>query len=408
MTGIAILDVASGLVVVYLLLGLLASVAGEWIAQAGRLRARMLRRGIEALLADAKYRRVTENLYRHPIIAGLGQGEREPSYIPGPLFAKAFLAETEKRLAAIGDDLSPGSFLGNIDRILQKFEQLKTEVYRKGQIVQQRVTEAEQVLEQLRQRERALRKRSATPGEVATAESQLSTGEDVVKNARREHDDYARDYLGYTGAMSAKMAQIEAEQICYRHMAEVLRAFVGAEGATLEQLERHLAAWYDAAMNRVSGWYRRKMAAILLAVAAIAALAFNADTIGMARTVWVDHEVRDVIRRVADLTAQRCSLQEIRAGTTPACSIDELVRTIEARRRLPIGWHADAMPLGRATCAPGEARPCAPRPADFALWLAGLLLSILAVWFAAIFWFDLLKRLVTMRSAGNPPAAERS
>ncbi len=157
-------------------------------------------------------------------------------------------------------------------------------------------------------------------------------------------------------------------------------------------------------MVRVAGRYRRKIAAVLLVLAAVTALAFNADTIGMARTVWVDHEVRDMIRRAADSSAQRCSLAEIRGGTAAACSTDELVRTIEARRRLPLGWYADAAPLGGSACPDGAARPCAPAPFDYVLWLFGLLLSMLAIWFAAIFWFDLLKRFVALGSAGRAPA----
>lgn len=442
MTGIAILDVAIGLVLVYLLLGLLCMLASEWISQARRLRARTLRRGIETLLNDTKYKRVTDNLYRHPLLAGMRQGEREPSYIPGTLFAKAFLAETEKKLAAIGNDLSPGSFIGDIDRIVEKYEHLKIEVYKKGQIVAQRLNEARQVLEQLRQRERSLRKGGAADVEVATAENQLSTGEEVGRNAQREYDDYVRDYLGYTGTLEEKLAQLDAEQYCYRDIAEVLKSFVGATGSTLVELETHLARWYDAAMTRVSGWYRRKLAAIALAAAAAAALLFNADTIGMARTIWFDGEIRDVIRRAADVTAQRCSLQEIRAGDNPACSIDVLVQTIEARRRLPVGWYADAMPIARAVCPEGDtmrrtrdeaarltedrsrqaderaaararleraethlALACAPRAGDYALWVAGILLSIVAIWFSALFWFDVLKRFMTLRGAGAPPAS---
>ena len=101
MTGIAILDVAFGLVVVYLLLSLLCTIVNEWIAQATRLRARTLRAGIENLLSDAKFKRVTEDLYRHPLIAGLKHGERDPSYIPGPVFAKAFLLVMSLATAAI-------------------------------------------------------------------------------------------------------------------------------------------------------------------------------------------------------------------------------------------------------------------------------------------------------------------
>ncbi len=440
MTGIAILDVALGLVFVYLLLSLLCTAVAEWIAQGARLRARTLKAGIESLLADTKYRRVTEELYKHPLIAGLKHGERDPSYISGALFAKAFLAQTEKKLAAIGADLSAGSFLANIDRIVEKYEQIKMEIYRKGQIVAQRVSEAEQVLEQLRQRERTLRKSGATAGELATAEHQLSTGEDVAKNAKREHDDYAKDYLGYAGTLAQKMGQLEAEQVCYRHVAEVLKSFVATEGATVGELEGYLARWYEQAMVRVSGWYRRKAAMIALGAAALAALLFNADTIGMARNIWLDNEIRDVIRRAADNTAGRCTPAEIRAGDRPGCSVDELIQTIDARRRLPLGWHSDAMPLARNTCPEGAplraagdearriagdgARPvaeradaevrgnraesqlaaaCAPRVMDYLHWLFGIGLSVLALSFLAMVWFDVLKRFVTVRSAGHPP-----
>lgn len=442
MTGIAILDVALGLVFVYLLLSLLITIVNEWIAQATRLRAKTLRAGIEALLNDAKFKRVTENLYQHPLIAGLKHGERNPSYIPGALFAKAFLAQTEKKLAAIGADLSTGSFLANIDRIVEKYEQLKMEIYRKGQIVAERVGEASQVLEQLRQRERNLRKSGATPAEVATAENQLATGEDVGKNAQREQDDYVREYLGYSGTLNQKMAQLEAEQVCYRHVAEVLKSFVTAEGTTVTELEAHLVNWYDQAMTRVAGWYRRKIMTITLGVAAAVVLLFNADTVGMARNIWIDGEIRDVIRRSADTTAARCSLTEIRAGDRPACSVDELIQTIEARRRLPLGWYADAMPLSRGLCPEGDllrrtrdearriagdaARPvderteadvrlrraesqlasaCAPKVMDYVLWLFGIALSVLALSLFTLFWFDVLKRFVAMRSSGGPPAA---
>ena len=440
MTGIAILDVAFGLVVVYLLLSLLCTIVNEWIAQATRLRARTLRAGIENLLSDAKFKRVTEDLYRHPLIAGLKHGERDPSYIPGPVFAKAFLAQTERKLAAIGNDLSPGSFLANIDRIVEKYEQLKMEIYRKGQIVNQRMDEATQVLEQLRQRERNLRRSGATPAELTTAENQLATGENVAKNAERERDDYVREYLGYKGTLEQKGAQLEAEQVCYRYIAEVLQSFVTAEGATVGDLEAHLARWYDQAMTRVSGWYRKKLAAIALGVAAAAAILFNADTLGMARNIWLDGEIRDVIRRAADSTAGRCSLTEIRAGDKSGCSVGELIQTIEARRHLPLGWYADAMPLGRGLCPEADvlrherddarrmagdtgrpvaerseadarmkraeaalATACAPRIADYLMWLIGIALSTVALTLFTLIWFDVLRRFVTMRSSGNPP-----
>jgi hypothetical protein len=207
-------------------------------------------------------------------------------------------------------------------------------------------------------------------------------------------------------------------------------------------LERHLANWYDAAMVRVSAWYRRKVAGIALAAAAVVAVLFNADTLGMARTIWVDTEVRDVIRRAADAAAQRCTLQELRSGDNPACSIDTLLQTLQTRRRLPLGWSADAMPLARAACPDGDtlrrgrddarriaedpnrpseerataearlrrvlteiAAACAPGPMDYLLWAAGIVLTVVGLWLGALLWFDVLKRFVTLRTSGEPPRA---
>src|SRR5262249_17438697 len=166
--------------------------------------------------------------------------------------------------------------------------------------------------------------------------------------------------------------------------------------------------------------------------------------IGRARNIWLDGEIRDMIRRSADTSAARCSLGEIRAGERPGCSVDELVQTIEARRRLPLGWHADAIPLSRGLCPEGDvarrardearrvagdasrtveerteadvrlkraetqlATACAPRAMDYVLWVLGIALTVAALSLFTPFWFDLLKRFVMMRGAGNPPAAER-
>ncbi len=442
MTGLAILDVAIGLIFVFLLLSLLCAVINEWIAQATRLRARTLRRGIETLLNDIKFKRVTESIYQHPLVLGLRHGERDPSYIPSALFAKAFLSDTERKLAAIGNDLTPESFLQSIDRIAEKYDQLKMEVFRKGQIVTERVTEAETVLEQMRQRIKNLRRTGATMAEIATAENQLATGEEVAKNAQRERDDFVKEYVGYAGAQAQKLAQLEAEQTCYRHVAEVLRAFITSGTATVEELERHLARWYDQAMLRVSGWYRRKMQLITFGVAALLALAFNADSIGMARTIFLDRDLRDMIQHVAQAAAQRCSLPDVRSGDAASCSVEELARTIEARRRLPIGWYDEAMPLARAVCPEGnllrrtrdEARrvaedaartaeertqaegtvrrteaqlstACAPSAAGYGFWLLGLIITGIAVSFGATLVFDLLKRIMSLRTTGAPPPA---
>jgi hypothetical protein len=94
------LDVAIGLIFVYLTLALVVTTLQELIASAFRWRAKDLYQTVEDMLGDDG-KAVAEALYRHPLIANLAQGPvtkgRElrakfyPSYIPSKTFALALL-----------------------------------------------------------------------------------------------------------------------------------------------------------------------------------------------------------------------------------------------------------------------------------------------------------------------------
>jgi len=97
MFGSYILDVAIGLVFVYMLLSLLCSTINEQvIARFFSLRAKTLENGIKNMLAD-KNGVLTQQIYDNPLIKGLTQHAlsgkpRKPSYIPSDLFAQAVMA----------------------------------------------------------------------------------------------------------------------------------------------------------------------------------------------------------------------------------------------------------------------------------------------------------------------------
>jgi hypothetical protein len=89
MTGFPVLDVGIGLAFVYLLLALVCTTVMEWIAQLHSLRGRTLYDGTRALLGErGAAAPVTEAVFNHPLIDGLADGKRGPSYIPSTLFAK--------------------------------------------------------------------------------------------------------------------------------------------------------------------------------------------------------------------------------------------------------------------------------------------------------------------------------
>ncbi|MBI1744103.1 hypothetical protein HYR54_13700 [Candidatus Acetothermia bacterium] len=106
MFGSQILEVAIGIVFVYLLLSLICSALNEWIAQATNTRADMLEEGIRRLLLDPSY---AEKFFAHPLIKGLATHGKQPDWITPRTFALAVL-----------DMAAPGFLAPDKDKSSQK------------------------------------------------------------------------------------------------------------------------------------------------------------------------------------------------------------------------------------------------------------------------------------------------
>ena len=91
MFGSPILEVAIGVIFVYLLLSLIVTAANELIASLWKWRAKNLEQGIQNLLNDANTNNLADEFYRHPLIRGLCDQGKRPSYIPSRTFALALL-----------------------------------------------------------------------------------------------------------------------------------------------------------------------------------------------------------------------------------------------------------------------------------------------------------------------------
>jgi hypothetical protein len=102
MFGSVILEVAIGLVFIYLLLSLVCSAAKEVLEALMKKRAIDLERGLREMLGDPKGTELVKHLYDHPLIDGLFKGSFDeqkggrfwtnlPSYIPSENFARALL-----------------------------------------------------------------------------------------------------------------------------------------------------------------------------------------------------------------------------------------------------------------------------------------------------------------------------
>nr|WP_052170972.1 hypothetical protein [Massilia sp. JS1662] len=146
---------------------------------------------------------------------------------------------------------------------------------------------------------------------------------------------------------------------------QVMRGLYG-RARDLQQFQDMLAGWFDNAMARMSGAYKRRQMLISLLLALLLAILFNIDSIHLFRTLWQQ-------------PALAAHLHDAPGALDPA--------VFDALMALPIGW---------------TRFPPVPS-ADFALQAAGWIVTASTALFGAPFWFDLMQRVVRMRSTGTRP-----
>jgi hypothetical protein len=294
--GSTLLEVAIGIIFVFLLVSLLCSALNELIEAWLKYRARYLEQGIRLLLSDPG---LADALFNHPLVKPLGEN---PSYIPARTFSLALwnIATTE---AAKGQQAVAG------------------------------VTQ-----------------------DVATI----------------------RALIG--GLDEQKYGNIKAS----------LLSLIDEAGNDIDKARANVEGWYNDAMDRVSGWYKRRTHVILVVIGLVAAFALNIDTIQITKALLYNDTLRSSVATAAQEYAKSHASQQGAAGDPDAAQAETKIKTITADINalgLPIGWNDGGFP---------------PDAYGRFLKLLGLILTGLAVSQGAPFWFDLLNKFIVIRSTVKP------
>lgn len=375
-----ILDVAIGISFVFMLLSVIASAITEAISGILSLRSVTLRQGIERLLKD---RTLAAKVYAHPLVDGLTKDDdSDPSYIPSDLFARALVdavvgwkdgvdhAQRPERMGLLKGIFSIPlrALRGFFRRLWPKVDDTK----------------------------------AVEPKKVAAS-----------------LDDFRK-----------RLAEAEGFEEDTR---VALTALVSdASVKTLEDAQQQIAAWFDRAMDSVSGWYKRTAHILISVVGLFAAVVLNVDTF-----LVLDSLNRDAVLRASVASAVTESVKSESALVKTAAEVvaeqkamanakppevfvdekktEELVRKrVVAVKRgldeltLPMGW-----PEGRAFfCTPTAEVSCDRRsvPATlggFGRRFGGWIFTAIAIALGAPFWFDLLNKLINLRAAAPPPEKVR-
>jgi hypothetical protein len=154
--------------------------------------------------------------------------------------------------------------------------------------------------------------------------------------------------------------------------------------AMLEQLHQQIEVWFNTSMERVSGWYKRRVHAWTVGIAIVLTAALNVDTVQMA-----NHFARDAALRSAIVAQAEAIAKQPASGTDGRAP--QLASQIQDLKSVgvPLGWpDPDGPPSG---------------PAWYLIKVLGLLLTAGAASLGAPFWFDVLNKFMGIRSAGKAP-----
>jgi hypothetical protein len=330
--GSTALEVAIGVIFVYLSLSLVCTAANELIASLTTWRARNLADGIRNLLNYKSNDELLKGLYNHSLIQSLYRDEKKlPSYIPSRTFALALM-----------DIIVPS---GSSDR---------------------------DSLDGIRQ---AVRK--AVEGNVI--------------------DKQVRDTL---------LVFIDEADRSFKEAVTDLQKAETAMSRVQENVER----WFNDSMERVAGWYKRKTQALTFALALTFTVALNVDSIMITKRLSADTTLRSAVVATAEKSAQ----QPVAVVVTPPSSLgampagqeiaeDRTSAAFQALLKNQTALQSLGLPLGwgdRKNWPEGTGWPV------FWDWVAkafGLLLTAGAASLGAPFWFDMLNKIVSIRSSGKAP-----
>ncbi len=314
MFGSDILELAIGLMFVYLILSLICSTINEMVMNFSRARATTLESGLKELLNSPQVPELLSKFYHHPLIFPLFKGgynpdnsDNLPAYIPSKAFALAML-------------------------------------------------------------------------------------------------DIARQTPQGTNTDGSKPDALYA-----------LRLLIDSAGGDVCAARRNIEHWYDASMDRVSSWYKKRVQLVGLVVAILVAIVVNADTLTICQRLSTDKAVRDALVVSAQTTLQNQPKMAQTEAAAPsdadnAAAMQQFQKNIDDLKTLKTDLTATGLPLGWSSADFTTLFPCSNtfQPLTLGKKLVGWLLTAIALSLGAPFWFNILDKALRLnkKPADTPkPAA---
>lgn len=193
-------------------------------------------------------------------------------------------------------------------------------------------------------------------------------------------------------ALEAQIELIQDEDL-----RKVLQQFLRETDSDIEAFKGRVRTWYDDVMDRASGWYKRSVQKILVGMGFFIAIVFNADTLAIYERLESDPATLQMVVGMAEDYVDGRQDQQI-AAPRMSPEFDESMAKLEYLIQDQIETVSSPLGLGWKNVTWDNVGWY-----DVLVKLLGWTVTAMAVSLGAPFWFDLLRKLVSIRSSGNKP-----
>jgi hypothetical protein len=433
-----ILNVFLGLFLTWSLLSLASMQIQEWLAARLKWRSRMLEKALGKMLTDFT---LVDQFYNHPLIRSLYTGKNngdKPSYIPAVQFSQVLI----DILSAIGTEAS--LIQQQLYRLYSETQRLPKKkrnearariglmlgMIRKGLVSELGEEACAEILD-------TVKNDLLTMGQdIPRLQGSVDTLFDTIRVQKQQINE-ALIKLSLTANASEDAtinrikAGVTALSITHPQLKQTMYAIMNSmppstmqKATEMELVRKNIEEWFNNAMNRLTGWYKRRCLITTLLVGIILAFMVNVDSVNLISRLWREPDLRmAILSNIANILTQ---------NNTNTLDVGQLsiIQQQFSSITLPVGWLGSPISLTGSpltnisnvcTFFPqqeneiygilisGQCYPIinSPQLTDLTGWfikLIGILLSGIAASPGASFWFDMLKKIINVRLSGVNPS----
>jgi hypothetical protein len=172
---------------------------------------------------------------------------------------------------------------------------------------------------------------------------------------------------------------------------------------SLDAYKDRLQSWFDDVMWQASGWYKRHVQFVTLFVGLSIAGALNADSFQIYRHLTTNATARQELSVLAEKFVQSNPVLPVPATTSDSLTLGEIKNQVgqfiqgedfkKTSNILGLGWKKEDLTVGFT---------------DWVYRIFGWLVTAFAISLGAPFWFDILKKVVTISSSGTTASGSSS